>query len=218
MWWGDLLRGATTTGGPQYLRNRYCDANTGRFTQEDPIGLAGGLNLYGFAGGDPVNFTDPFGLCPEQMGGTKDGGGWLGDCPTGSKGADRFAWLQKSSGSIESAEDPISFIYGGGEAKAAVSLLAVARNVGGNMTKDVIGHIFKERAGHISRNISEGSMSRYARLFQRVAANSANLDNSVLPAASVAAGAKGFSQTFKRGQVWVHVNPNGQIRSAGINR
>jgi uncharacterized protein RhaS with RHS repeats len=33
-------------------------------TQEDPIGLAGGLNLYGFAQGDPVNFSDPFGLCP----------------------------------------------------------------------------------------------------------------------------------------------------------
>lgn len=32
--------------------------------QQDPIGLAGGLNLYGFAGGDPVNFSDPFGLCP----------------------------------------------------------------------------------------------------------------------------------------------------------
>ncbi|MGH8546915.1 MAG: RHS repeat domain-containing protein [Gammaproteobacteria bacterium] len=34
-------------------------------TQEDPIGLAGGLNLYGFANGDPVNFSDPYGLCPE---------------------------------------------------------------------------------------------------------------------------------------------------------
>jgi uncharacterized protein RhaS with RHS repeats len=34
----------------------------GRFTQPDPIGLAGGLNLYGFAGGDPANFADPFGL------------------------------------------------------------------------------------------------------------------------------------------------------------
>ncbi len=34
------------------------------YTQQDPIGLAGGLNLYGFASGDPVNFSDPFGLCP----------------------------------------------------------------------------------------------------------------------------------------------------------
>jgi uncharacterized protein RhaS with RHS repeats len=47
----------------QYLRNRYYDPGTGRFTQEDPIGLAGGLNLYGFANGDPINFSDPFGLC-----------------------------------------------------------------------------------------------------------------------------------------------------------
>src|SRR5690349_1512898 len=33
-------------------------------TQEDPLGLAGGLNLYGYANGAPVNFSDPFGLCP----------------------------------------------------------------------------------------------------------------------------------------------------------
>jgi len=38
----------------------------GPFTQPDPIGLAGGLNLYGYAGGDPVNSSDPFGLCPPE--------------------------------------------------------------------------------------------------------------------------------------------------------
>jgi uncharacterized protein RhaS with RHS repeats len=34
----------------------------GLYTQQDPIGIAGGLNLYGYANGDPVNFSDPFGL------------------------------------------------------------------------------------------------------------------------------------------------------------
>ena len=27
--------------------------------------MAGGPNLYGYAGGDPINLSDPFGLCPE---------------------------------------------------------------------------------------------------------------------------------------------------------
>jgi len=53
----------------------------GRFTQEDPIGLAGGINLYGFAGGDPVNFSDPFGLCPKDQGGNGKSEE-LTDCPT----------------------------------------------------------------------------------------------------------------------------------------
>jgi len=44
---------------------RYYDPATGRFTRADPIGLGGGLNLYGFAGGDPVSNSDPFGLCPD---------------------------------------------------------------------------------------------------------------------------------------------------------
>jgi hypothetical protein len=36
----------------------------GLYTQQDPIGIAGGLNLYGYANGDPINFSDPFGLNP----------------------------------------------------------------------------------------------------------------------------------------------------------
>ena len=40
------------------------DPATGRSTQQDPIGIAGGLNLYGYADGDPINNSDPLGLCP----------------------------------------------------------------------------------------------------------------------------------------------------------
>ena len=45
-----------------FYRNRYYDQRTGRWTQEDPIGVAGGVNLYAFVGNNPTTFTDPFGL------------------------------------------------------------------------------------------------------------------------------------------------------------
>jgi hypothetical protein len=50
-----------------YRRNRYYDPMTGQFTQSDPVGIAGGLNVYGFASGDPVSYGDPFGLCPDHL-------------------------------------------------------------------------------------------------------------------------------------------------------
>jgi RHS repeat-associated protein len=61
-WFGSIVSQKADASGLHYKRNRYYDPATGRFTQEDPIGLAGGLNLYGYANGDPVNFNDPFGL------------------------------------------------------------------------------------------------------------------------------------------------------------
>ena len=62
-WWGTVFEDKRDASGQLYRRNRYYDPITGRFTQEDPAGLAGGINSYGFAGGDPVNYDDPFGLC-----------------------------------------------------------------------------------------------------------------------------------------------------------
>lgn len=48
--------------GLYYYRARYYHPGFGRFVAEDPIGLAGGDNVYAYVGGSPSNFADPLGL------------------------------------------------------------------------------------------------------------------------------------------------------------
>ena len=62
---GKTINDQADQSGLLFRVNRYIDPVTGTFTQADPIGVAGGLNVYGYVGGDPVNFSDPLGLCPE---------------------------------------------------------------------------------------------------------------------------------------------------------
>ncbi|MBL0379964.1 MAG: RHS repeat-associated core domain-containing protein [Desulfofustis sp. PB-SRB1] len=42
--------------------HRFYDPATGRYISADPIGLEGGINLYGYVQNDPVNKVDPLGL------------------------------------------------------------------------------------------------------------------------------------------------------------
>ena len=46
-----------------HFRMRWYDSKTGRWISKDPILLEGGLNVYAFCGNDPINRTDPSGLC-----------------------------------------------------------------------------------------------------------------------------------------------------------
>ncbi len=71
-------RRLTTPGGIDTIstfRSRQYDPATGKWLQEDPIGIAGGVNLYQYNGNDPSSFSDPFGLfveCPECGGAGPD--------------------------------------------------------------------------------------------------------------------------------------------------
>ncbi len=48
--------------GLHYNYWRYYEPGTGRYVSSDPIGLAGGVNFYGYVGGNPVGRIDPLGL------------------------------------------------------------------------------------------------------------------------------------------------------------
>jgi RHS repeat-associated protein len=49
--------------GMNYYKARMYSPTLGRFLQTDLLGYAYGMNWYAYVGGDPVNFSDPSGLC-----------------------------------------------------------------------------------------------------------------------------------------------------------
>lgn len=53
--------------GLHYNYHRYYDPATGRYLTPDPIGLAGGVNLFAYSYNNPLNLIDPWGLYPGQM-------------------------------------------------------------------------------------------------------------------------------------------------------
>ena len=124
-----------------HMGARDYDPAIGRWTSKDPIRFGGGMNLYEYAGGDPVNFVDVTGLW--AIGGgffigagigaepTFAGGLWLGSGPNGLRGGGwtslgieagviaEFGWGGTLWGSTHEIEDvrgdATTFTVGGGE-------------------------------------------------------------------------------------------------------
>jgi RHS repeat-associated protein len=57
---------ADKESGLNYNYFRTYNAETGRYTQSDPIGLEGGWNRFGYVNGNPLSLSDPEGLASNQ--------------------------------------------------------------------------------------------------------------------------------------------------------
>jgi RHS repeat-associated protein len=61
---GDYYHAATGLSLTMY---RAYDPNLGRWLSRDPIGMSGGINLYGYVRNNPIGRVDPLGLCDDQQ-------------------------------------------------------------------------------------------------------------------------------------------------------
>jgi len=127
------------TNGLYYDRARMYAPTLGRFMQPDPIGYAGGSNLYAYVGNDPLNDTDPYGECPWCVGALIGAGIDVGtqltiNLASGQSLGQSFRNIELAEVGISAALGAVGNIAGG---RAASLGLRAARNG----TKEIIGEI-----------------------------------------------------------------------------
>jgi RHS repeat-associated protein len=125
--------------------HRYYSPRIGRYYQADPIGLDGGVNLYGYAAGNPLRFIDPDGLDSDQ-------GFWydLAQAAIGLGDAGSFGitkWIRQQSwygGDCFTRED--YWAYGAGEIAAAVMPMPFGKGrIAANALKGQLHHAISKK-------------------------------------------------------------------------
>ena len=92
--------------GMYYYLYRFYDPNTQRWLNRDPIGLKGGINLYGFTENEPINAVDALGLFEDGFNGKAKPGQFKGH--SDFCGGDRFNWTKEDHGFFSSPYNPIT--------------------------------------------------------------------------------------------------------------
>jgi RHS repeat-associated protein len=118
--------------GLSFTLYRAYDANLGRWLSRDPIGEAGGLNLYGYVGNNPVNFADRDGrFAIGAVVGAVVGGisGWAGAAASHGTTGDKIvaalagAGLGALAGALDPSEGILSSAIVGGSTGAVADLI-----------------------------------------------------------------------------------------------
>ena len=113
--------------GLLYYRARFYDPQLGRFISEDPIGLFGGINPFVYVENNPLFFTDPSGLCPEEKKCRQDKNG--GDRPD-IEDLLRRAGVSGNISNIRSAgpKSPEGILFHINNAQAFIALIRSSRH------------------------------------------------------------------------------------------
>ncbi len=88
--------------GLHYNRFRYYDPGTGRYISADPIGQAGGVNLYTYARNNPLYWIDFLGLAPGDLFRSPD-----------AAATDAIAWTAQNHDT--SSQEYAGWVYSAGE-------------------------------------------------------------------------------------------------------
>lgn len=102
--------------GLYYYKMRQFLPKLGRFLQADPIGMAGGMNLYAYVGNSPLRASDSMGLAADGGGGGNSGGygGFGGGGGFGSPFGSEYGRRDAQARILESSLDrDKTFDYGG---------------------------------------------------------------------------------------------------------